>query len=172
MIPRPNRVAYKGKIAAFSRRRTIDGCRALNHNGVATPSSPRAARSIARSVAVEMKARQAAKFETEGCSGRRRFGSRSTSPVRWASLRSTTWAILQANHKGSGLSGAIIKRMLLEPRLPDAARVKILEYVQEKTAGHYGHSRKRLRIFVAQFFARRGIAAECEFGPGPVAHRT
>lgn len=65
--------------------------------------------------------------------------------------RSTTWAVLQAAHKSSGLSGAIIKRMLASPHLPTSVRDKILQYVQDKSAGLYGHSTKRLRIFNAQF---------------------
>src|SRR4051794_6199480 len=64
--------------------------------------------------------------------------------------RSTTWAILQANQKGSGISGSIIKRMLQSPGLPPAARQWICEYVSEKLSGAYGHGTKRLRIFRAQ----------------------
>ena len=65
--------------------------------------------------------------------------------------RSTTWAVLQAAHKSSGLSGAIIKRMLASPHLPSAVKDKILQYVHEKSAGLYGHSTRRLRIFDAHF---------------------
>jgi hypothetical protein len=64
--------------------------------------------------------------------------------------RSTTWAILQANHKSSGLSGSLIKRMLRSRELPPAARQWIEEYVAEKLTGAYGHKRNRLRIFRAQ----------------------
>ena len=64
--------------------------------------------------------------------------------------RSTTWAILQASHKGSGVSGSVIKRMLRSPTLPPAAKKWIAEYVSEKLSGAYGHSIKRLRIFRAQ----------------------
>ena len=64
--------------------------------------------------------------------------------------RSTTWAVLQANHKSSGLSGSVIKRMLRSRDLPPAARQWIEEYVAEKLAGTYGHGRKRLRVFRAQ----------------------
>jgi hypothetical protein len=64
--------------------------------------------------------------------------------------RSTTWAILQASHKASGVSGSIIKRMLQLPGLPPAVRQWIDEYVSEKLSGAYGHSTKRLRIFRAQ----------------------
>ena len=64
--------------------------------------------------------------------------------------RSTTWAILQASHKGSGVSGSVIKRMLRSHALPPAAKKWIAEYVSEKLSGAYGHSIKRLRIFRAQ----------------------
>jgi hypothetical protein len=55
--------------------------------------------------------------------------------------RSTTRTILRANYKGSGLSAAIIKRMLLSPQLPPLAQRKILEYTTDKLAGVYGGSR-------------------------------
>ena len=64
--------------------------------------------------------------------------------------RSTTWAILQANHKCSGLSGSLIKRMLRSRELPPGARQWIEEYVAEKLTGAYGHKRDRLRVFRAQ----------------------
>ena len=64
--------------------------------------------------------------------------------------RSTTWTIVKANHKGSGLSATIINRMLAAPRLPPLVRAKILEYVREKTAGLYGDSGIRLRKFAAR----------------------
>lgn len=64
--------------------------------------------------------------------------------------RSTAWAILQASHKSSGLSGSIIKRMSQSPELPPAARRWIEDYVAQKLAGKYGHSQRRLRVFQAQ----------------------
>jgi predicted DNA-binding transcriptional regulator AlpA len=64
--------------------------------------------------------------------------------------RSTTWTILRGRHKGSGLSSAIINRMLRTPQLPPMVRAKINEYVQEKTAGLYGHNSIRLRKFEAR----------------------
>ena len=54
--------------------------------------------------------------------------------------RSTTWTILHANHKSSGLSANVINRMLAAPNLPALVRTKILEYAEEKVAGRYGHS--------------------------------
>ena len=64
--------------------------------------------------------------------------------------RSTTWAILQAEHKNSGLSATVINRMLAYPRLPAPVRVKLIEYVREKMAGSYGHSQGQLRRFANQ----------------------
>ena len=63
--------------------------------------------------------------------------------------RSTTWTILQANHKASGLSASVINRMLASPALPPSARATIIEYVQEKIAGRYGHGQKQIRRFSA-----------------------
>jgi hypothetical protein len=64
--------------------------------------------------------------------------------------RSTTWTILRAAHKNSGLSARIIKKMLVSPALPPTARARILEYAQEKASGQYGHKEARRRRFSAQ----------------------
>jgi hypothetical protein len=61
--------------------------------------------------------------------------------------RSTTWSILRASHKTSGLSAGVISRMLASPLLPALARRIVLEYIQEKLAGLYGHSERRRREF-------------------------
>jgi hypothetical protein len=60
---------------------------------------------------------------------------------------STTWTILKRTYKTSGLSAGIINRMLAAPRLPALVRARILEYIDEKTAGLYGHSNTQLRRF-------------------------
>jgi hypothetical protein len=65
--------------------------------------------------------------------------------------RSTAWAVLQANHKASGLTVPTINRMLSSPELPPSARVTILTYIEEKLAGLYGHNKKQLRLFAARF---------------------
>ena len=64
--------------------------------------------------------------------------------------RSTAWTILKANHKASGLSAAVINRMLAAPRLPPLVRDKIFEYIDEKVAGSYGHSKTQIRRFSAR----------------------
>jgi len=69
--------------------------------------------------------------------------------------RSTTWTILKANHKASGLSATIINRMLTAPQLPALARARLLEYIAEKTAGLYGGSRRQLRRFTARLSVQR-----------------
>ena len=61
--------------------------------------------------------------------------------------RSTAWETLQGNHKHSGLSAAIIKRMLTSQQLPPPARKILLEYVEQKLAGAYGHNETQLRKF-------------------------
>jgi hypothetical protein len=61
--------------------------------------------------------------------------------------RSTTWTILKAQHKNYGLSGALINRILQKPGLNRGVRAKIIEYVQEKAAGQYGHNKIQLRRF-------------------------
>jgi hypothetical protein len=61
--------------------------------------------------------------------------------------RSTTWTILKAKHKNYGLSAALVNRILQRPGLNQRIRAKILEYVQEKSAGCYGHNQSQLRRF-------------------------
>jgi len=64
--------------------------------------------------------------------------------------RSTTWTILKANHKTSGLSAAVINRMLAVPQLPALVRAVLVEYIAGKTAGVYGHSELQRRRFTAR----------------------
>ena len=73
--------------------------------------------------------------------------------------RSTTWTILKASHKGSGISAAIIERMLLSPQLPALARAKIIEYTEDKLAGAYGGSRTQRRRFFARLSIKRARRA-------------
>jgi hypothetical protein len=63
--------------------------------------------------------------------------------------RSTTWTILHAKHKNAGLSVSVIKQMLAQPQLPALVRIRIFEYVDEKSAGMYGHNPLQVRRFVA-----------------------
>jgi len=61
--------------------------------------------------------------------------------------RSTTWTILRAKHKNYGLSAAVVRRILHKPGLNRRVRAKVVEYVQEKVAGSYGHNKIQLRRF-------------------------
>jgi hypothetical protein len=64
--------------------------------------------------------------------------------------RSTAWTVLRAVHKNSGLTAAVINGMLAAPSLPPAVSKTIMEYVNEKTTGLYGHSTTTRRSFVAK----------------------
>jgi hypothetical protein len=98
-----------------------------------------------------MKARQSAKIaELRKILEQAGYRSVSEQAVVLGLSRSTTWALSKANHKASGVSGSIIKRMLRSADLPPAVRQWIDEYVREKLAGKYGHRRNRLRIFKTQ----------------------
>ena len=64
--------------------------------------------------------------------------------------RSTTWAVLQADYKNSGLSAALVNTMLASPKIPEPVRGKLFEYVDEKISGRYGHNAIQLRRFVSR----------------------
>jgi hypothetical protein len=68
--------------------------------------------------------------------------------------RSTTWTILAAKHKNYGLSAALINRILQRPGLDRRIRSTIIEYVQEKASGSYGHNKTQLRRFQESLSAR------------------
>ena len=69
--------------------------------------------------------------------------------------RSTTWTILRANHKKSGLSAAIVNRILKAPQLPGSVRATVLQYVEEKSAGLHGHNKLQQRRFAARLESMR-----------------
>ena len=73
--------------------------------------------------------------------------------------RSTAWTVLQGQHKASGLSAAIVNRMMTSPRLPQSARTILLEYIQEKAAGAYGHSGKQAGRFCRHLDEQRTATA-------------
>jgi hypothetical protein len=62
--------------------------------------------------------------------------------------RSTAWTILRGSHKSTGISPAIIGRMLGTAALPTAVRSKIVEYANEKAAGSYGHNQLQRQRFI------------------------
>jgi len=104
-----------------------------------------------RGAAVDMKLRQASKIREIGHTlvdvG---FPTLDMQARALGLSRSTTWTILKASHKSSGLSAAIITRMLEQPGLPEGVRLKIFEYISEKAAGLYGDSEARLRKFTTR----------------------
>ena len=61
--------------------------------------------------------------------------------------RSTTWTVVQGNHKHSGLTASVIHKMLESEKLPASVRLKITDYVTEKLLGHHGHSEKQILNF-------------------------
>src|SRR5215469_14516051 len=67
--------------------------------------------------------------------------------------RSTTWTILHTHHKNSGLSASVIKRMLAQTQLPGLVRRKVLEYIEQKSCGAYGHNPRQVRRFASRLAA-------------------
>jgi hypothetical protein len=64
--------------------------------------------------------------------------------------RSTTWAVLKGSHKGSGLRAALVARMFASPRLPPETRALLVNYVNEKLQGVYGHNDLQRERFGSQ----------------------
>src|SRR5215472_9853135 len=116
-------------------------------------------------VVTEMKSRQAAKIRELGQSlidaG---FVTLDQQSEALGLARSTTWTILRASHKHSGLTAAVINRMLLSPELPPLARRKILEYTTDKLAGVYGGSPTQRRRFFARLSIEQARLATPELG--------
>jgi hypothetical protein len=54
--------------------------------------------------------------------------------------RSTTWFVLQSNHKWRGLNAAQVARILRSQCLPEDARRVVVRYVRERAQGAYGHT--------------------------------
>ena len=84
--------------------------------------------------------------------------------------RSTAWTLLKSTHKGSGLSAKVISRMLTVRQLPPLVRRKILEYVEEKASGQYGHSAKLRRKFITALSARHIEMARGATVATPASH--
>jgi hypothetical protein len=98
----------------------------------------------------EMKARQSAKIRELGQAlidaGVRTLDAQADA---LGLARSTAWTIVKTCHKTSGLSAAIIERML-GSKLPRRARAIIVEYVEEKSFGLYGGSRRQQQRFAVR----------------------
>ena len=80
-------------------------------------------------------------------------------------IRSTAWTIIQGRHKKTGLSANLIIRMLRAPNIPPNVRRVIVEYVEEKCGGLYGHSDNQLRRFIAKL-ASSGLGDVVPHGCG------
>jgi hypothetical protein len=81
--------------------------------------------------------------------------------------RSTTWTLLRGVHKSSGLSASTINKILSAPRLPPGVRLKVLEYVSEKTTGNYGDRNHRLKAYVRRLNPPHLQAGSLEVSTAP-----
>jgi hypothetical protein len=61
--------------------------------------------------------------------------------------RSTTYHVVSARHKASGISARIIMQMLRSPRLPLPVREAILDYARAKIDGAYSDNKRQLERF-------------------------
>ncbi len=108
----------------------------------------------ARPVIAEMKARQSAKIRELGQAlidaGLRTLDAQADA---LGLPRSTAWTIVKTCHKTSGLSAGSIERML-GSKLPPRARATIVEYVEEKSFGLYGGSRRQQQRFAVRLLGR------------------
>jgi hypothetical protein len=78
--------------------------------------------------------------------------------------RSTAWAVLQGHHKASGLSAAIISRMMASPGLPPSAGTVLLEYIKGKSAGDYGHNGSQVSRFLRRLHENRATEVPASSG--------
>ena len=67
--------------------------------------------------------------------------------------RSTTYTIIRAQHKSTGISAKILAQMLNSPQLPLPVRVKIEQYAREKASGFYGSTKRQQRQFLSRLAA-------------------
>jgi adenine-specific DNA methylase len=122
---------------------------ALEHTALVLTSREQCADQCVR--CADMKARQSSKIRELGDAlTALGFLTLDQQAMALGLARSTTWTLLNANHKGSGLSATVINRMLTAPQLPPLVRATILKYIDEKAAGLYGHSKLQLRRFSAR----------------------
>ena len=78
--------------------------------------------------------------------------------------RSTAWSLLKASHKNSGLSASVVNAILKSPKLPPEVRSKVLEYVEEKISGCYGHRSRQISRFAARLALSKQIARSRSMG--------
>ena len=127
--------------------------RSAEANGIVAPRKSHASSKTNPGVLSEMKARQSAKIQDLGQAlidaGLRTLDAQADA---LGLRRSTAWTILKTCHKGSGLSAPITERMLGSSELPPRARAIIVEYVEEKSFGLYGGSRRQQQRFAVRLF--------------------
>src|ERR1700720_1427050 len=126
--------------------------RSAEANGIVAPRKSHASSKTNPGVLAEMKARQSAKIQELGQAlidaGLRTLDAQANA---LGLPRSTAWTILKTCHKSTGLSAAIIERMLRSSKLPPRARAILVEYVEEKSFGLYGvGSRKQQQRFAVR----------------------
>jgi hypothetical protein len=125
--------------------------RSAEVNGIVAPRKSHASSKTNPGVLSEMKARQSAKIRELGQA--LIDAGLCTLDAQADALglrRSTAWTIVKTCHKSSGLSAAIIERMLGSSKLPPRARAIIMEYVEEKSFGLYGGSRRQQQRFAVR----------------------
>ena len=124
--------------------------RSAEVNGIVAPRKSHASSKTNPGVLSEMKARQSAKIRELGQAlidaGLRTLDAQADA---LGLRRSTAWTIVKTCHKTSGLSAGSIERML-GSKLPPRARATIVEYVEEKSFGLYGGSRRQQQRFAVR----------------------
>jgi len=119
----------------------------------------------------KMKARQSAKIrEIADALISAGFPTIDTQAKILGVCRSTAWTILNSTHKGSGLSPKVISRILAVRQLPPLVRTKLLEYVEEKASGQYGHSVRLRRKFITALSTRHIDMARGATVAKPASH--
>ena len=125
--------------------------RSAEANGIVVPRKSYASSKTNPGVLSEMKARQSAKIRELGQAlidaGLRTLDAQADA---LGLPRSTAWTIVKTRHKTSGLSAGSIERMLRSSKLPPRARATIVEYVEEKSFGLYGGSRRQQQRFAVR----------------------
>jgi hypothetical protein len=115
------------------------------------PATPSAGRKPLADLQLEAKAKQASKLaeirEVLIAAG---YHTTAEQAFALGVNRSTAWALLNRD-KRAGPSSVVLKRILSSPNLPPAARLKAVEYINEKIGGGYGHHKDTVREFGKQF---------------------
>ena len=76
--------------------------------------------------------------------------------------RSSAWSVLHNHYKNTGLTASTIDHILSSPRLPQSVRVLVIEYIEDKLAGRYGHSHQQRRRFAILLTAKMAESGHLE----------